>query len=317
MLDIGATPFPCSVRSYADHLADSATVAWAGGAPWRLESGVLMPLAMPHTLGPMDRREIRGAMRWTGAKMALWNDAWDTAAGPWWWVCADRRDYDSSQFKKNMRHDLRLGLANCAVRRLELAELAEQGYPVYLAAFSRYGTTPSLRSREAFVAEVTKAAQYAGREMWGAFLGPRLVAFASCIVIDDAVAFSWAKADPEHLKSFPNHALYYELTKHYLRDRGLRYVADGVRALRHATQMQDFLEKLGYRKVYCPARVEMSPVLAAVLALRAHRWGPSLGLGVVARGLMEKLRLAAELAGIASACRALPAAPVDREGGGA
>jgi len=296
-----------SLAAYAGNVARHAKVVWIEDVPWRVEGPVLSPLAMPHTMKPVNREELRQTMHDTKTLLAAWNDAWNVAECDWWWVCADAADYDMAQFKKNARYDIRQGLKNCTVRRVEASWLAENGYAVYAAAFSRYGTEPNLKTSKKFADEVLWAGGYSGRENWGAFIGDQLVSFASCIVIDNAVLFSWAKADPEQLKHFPNNALYYELTRHYLCDRKFQYVADGARVIRHETRMQDFLEKMGYRRIYCPLRVEASPLLQAVVRSGVHRWGRWLGVVKQLRGKLDNLGQVAKLLKIANSCKNIPA----------
>ena len=71
--------------------------------------------------------------------------------------------------------------------------------------------------------------------------------------------------------------------------------------------MQDFLEKMGYRRIYCPLRVEASPLLQAVVRSGVHRWGCWLGVVKQLRGRLENLGQVAKLLEIANSCKAIPA----------
>ncbi len=132
--------------------------------------------------------------------------------------------------RKDPRYETRKGLEQCEVRRVDSRWFAENGYGVYASAFGRYGTPPPLQEA-GFVQEFLNHAEFPGRETWGAFRRGRLVAWQSCLVIDD-VAFSVSsKSDPAHLKAKPNNALLYTLTRHYLRERNVAYVTSGSRVL--------------------------------------------------------------------------------------
>jgi hypothetical protein len=249
------------MNEYVANMALSNKVVWASGVPWKCDNSTLFPLPPPHTLGILDRKSIQKAMDEAGAHIAIWNDTWDTSEGPWWWVCADRRDYDISQFTKGIRYNIRSGFKKCIIRKINIQEFETQGYSVYEDAHIRYGTQARLKTREQFIAEIRRMAQFSGRETWGAFYNEELVSFVSCIIIDKIVLLSWGKAKPKYFSLCMNNALYYEVTRHYLIDREFSYVTDGFRSINHDSNMQNFLIGMGYRKIYCPLRIELAPLL--------------------------------------------------------
>ena len=108
---------------------------WVSGAPWALTDRILRPLTMPHRMAPVDRAAIRAALKDSGALFAQWTEGWDTQACEWWHICCDQRDYDISQFRKVARYDVRRGLQECEVRKVDNEWFAENGFPVYAAAF--------------------------------------------------------------------------------------------------------------------------------------------------------------------------------------
>lgn len=261
--------------SYAAYTAKHSEIVEIEKVPWVKERGVLRPLSMPHMIPPIDPGRIRSALKKTHSLLALWNDAWDTEPCSWWWVCADDRSYDIQHLKKKIRYYIRKGTGNCTVRRLEPRWFAENGYGVYKSSFQRYTIAPPLPSAAIFEQHVLAESFYPGWETWGAFLENTLIAYGTCFVIDNAVKFAWAKSDPEYLSFCPNYALYYTLTRHYLRDRNVQYVTDGARVLLHKTNIQDFLERMGYRRIYCPLRIVATKTvkrLAKIQLGRAERY---------------------------------------------
>ena len=219
---------------------------------------------------PVNRDCVRKALAQTGATYAEWSEGWDTSPCEWWYLCCDDGEYDTSSLRSDPRK-VRRGLARCEVNRIDPGWFAQNGYAVYHEAFNRYGIRPPL-SEEGFVQEFTKHARYPGRETWGAFVDGRLVAWVSCLVIGDAVQTSSSKSDPTFFKALPNEALIYVLTRHYLRERNLKYVCAGRRVLMHNTGVQEFQEKLGYRKVYARLRVELSWKASFISALHPQLW---------------------------------------------
>jgi hypothetical protein len=259
---------------------------------------------------PVGRAHIRAALRETGALLAQWTEGWDTEPCDWWYVCCDRKDYDISSLRKVARYDVRRGLQQCEVRKVDAEWFASNGFTVYAAAFRHYGTRPALTETE-FVDEFRTHATYPGRETWGAFMNDRLIAWESCIVIDDAVVSASAKCDPAYFRARPNNALVYVLTRHYLIERRLRYVTSGSRVLLHDTNVQEFNEKMGYRKVYCPLRTELGSIAAFLHILRLPGLARRLGLGQFLRSPIDKLEAVAAAVRVSRSCQSVAASTAE------
>jgi hypothetical protein len=291
---------------YVAHVANTSNVVWLGDAPWELRRRALRPLWMPHRAISVDASDVRKALAETGAIYAHWTEGWDTPPSEWWYVCCDDEEYDLARLRKGPRSDIRKGLTACEVRKLEPEWFARNGYPVYKAAFRHYGTRPPL-SETGFVDEFTTQALYPGRETWGAFVGDTLAAWVSCLVIEDVVLTSSSKSDPTFFGAHPNNAVLYVLTRHYLRERGLKYVSAGARVMRHKTNVQDFKERMGYRRVHCRLRVELSRKGSFVNALRVPSWVRSVLPGARLNTAIDNLEALSALVRIAHSCsRALP-----------
>jgi hypothetical protein len=301
-----------SSQAYARVEAERTTVVWIDGVPWGKDTPrhrLLMPMAMPHTLGEVDRTKVRQAMHQADALVALWTAAWDIGSpSEWWWICCDQPDYNMDGLSKQVRYNIRTGLKHCRVERLEAEWFARNGYPVYAAAVAEYPNKGWCQSADQFYQEVTHAARYAGRETWGAFVDDKLVAYISCILMDEAATLSWSKSDPVYRRHKPNNALTYVLTHHYLVERKLRYVTAGARVVQHPTHIQEFREAMGYRRVYGLLNVEMHPLLAAGVRVGLPRLGGWSLVRKVAPGVAMRLSGVGLLARIAKSCRGLPAA---------
>jgi hypothetical protein len=269
---------PTTPTAYAAHFARHWSVFSVDGSPWELRDRILRPLALPHDRRKVDRESVRRVMRRTRAVLAEWSEGWDTEPSDWWYICCDDADYDLSHLRRGPRYETRQGLKNCEIKVLDPSWCAQNGYAVYQAAYRHYGTPTPLQEDE-FVRQFTVHAQYPGRETWGAFVGTRLVAWESCVVVGDAVMSASAKSDPAFFKAHPNNALVYTFTKHYLRERGLRYVTSGARPLLHRTNAQEFKERMGYRKIYSRLCTQLSWIGSLVARTRPHDLARRLGLG--------------------------------------
>jgi hypothetical protein len=180
---------------------------------------------------------------------ARWTYQWDGSPSAWWWIICDDRQYDVARLPRHGRRDIRRGLKQCTVRRVEASWLAENGYSTYIAAHQRYdGFKPD--DVKTFQKSLIARAPLQDFHCWGAFVNGALVAYGTCVVLDDCAIILTIKSDPDALQFNPNNALFYELTRHYLRGMELRYVTSGSRNIYHMTTVQDFLQQMGYRCAY-------------------------------------------------------------------
>ena len=262
-----------TVEEYARCSESFWQTVWINGKPWAAIARVLRPLGGPHRVKPVCLEEIRRAMKATGAVVSLWNEQWDTQPCDWWWVCCDDPAYDVETLPKNARRDIRAGLRRCEIRRLELEWYSRNRYAIDAAAVGRYRDyQANLDPTETRQRTLVEGA-YPGRETWGAFVDGAFAAYMDCLVIDDAAFLASTKAAPAFFKALVNNALAYHVTKHYLQERKVKYVCDGQRSLVHQTQYQDFLEKMGYRRIYCPLRAEFAMPARLLVRSRIDIWG--------------------------------------------
>jgi hypothetical protein len=288
---------------YADYVSVNYPVHWIDGQPWRIKNRILEPIVPPHQIDGVSRLKVRELLGRSDALLARWNEGWDTAPCDWWWICCDNHGYDLDGLPRRGRRGARHGLTRCTVRQIDAACLCEQGYAVYEAAHARYPGHVRPASATEFAGEIHQAGESGFYENWGCFVEDRLAAYVRCILLGDVVFLSEIKSDPMQLAARPNHALIYALTHHYMLSGKVRYVTDGSRSVHHETHIQDFLEGLGFRRVYCPLHVEMRPLLAAAIRTRALDLSRRMGLAKMAPGLMRQLEAATALWSIAQSCR--------------
>jgi hypothetical protein len=232
---------------------------------------------MPHVSIEVDRTELRQAMSELNALLACWTTEWDAFdSSEWWWTCCDHEAYDVERIDSaKRRRDIRKGLRECTIRRVAAHDFPRLAYPIYRDSVAGYGPRPPTESE--YVEQMERWATYPGTEFWAAFHKDKMVAFVFCLVVDNAVGFASSKSAQEFHKYKPNSALFYSISRHYL-SHGRKYLTNGWRELWHPTGINEFLEKLGFRKVFCRVHVELSP--AAKIVRRPHlvRWGASVGL---------------------------------------
>jgi hypothetical protein len=268
--------------SYHESAKRNSSVEWIGGIPWRRYGKTLLPLCMPHVPFTVDRTEIRKTLRKKEALLACWTTEWNRGEpSEWWWTCCDTEDYrieaiDSARGRRSIRQ----GLRACTVEKIEKSTFYSHSYPIYSMAMTEYGEKPPTQTQ--YARQVESMAKYHGVEFWGAFYQTRMAAFAICTVQDQAVLLGSTKSAPDLDKHNPNAALFHSISKHYL-ESGMKYVTNGSRTMWHPTHINEFLETLGFRKVYCRLNVEMSTLARFISLLRVNKWGPLLGTRILMR----------------------------------
>lgn len=209
------------------------------------------PVAHDHTIAEREAREV---IRGLGAQVLWWTDGCAEDKSSEWYavICRDFTPLEDLPAKR--RSEMRRGLRNCDVQRVDAGFMSTSAYPTYASAYDRYQGSSGpdwseTRFRDYFAAS---AAYDDVAHYWGAFHEGRLIAYACVNVFDDVEATYWAlKIDPAYADRYAGYALLYRMNEHYLAEQGMHYANDGWRSLLHASQMQQFLiRKFGFVKSY-------------------------------------------------------------------
>lgn len=235
-------------------------IIWIDNSPWEMRNQLLIPVAPPHTIFNINREKVKQAIRKNKALLAYWTDNWNSEQSQWWWTVCDMRNYDIENIQNlNGRRAIRKGLENCQINQIEPDKFAELTFEIYFKSLISYNVPETnIIPYNKYHEMIINQSNYKGFELWGAFVKGKLASYAICLVIDNVALLGSTKSDPEFHKYYPNNALFYHLTKHYLIERKLSYVTNGPRTLLHSTSINDFLIKMGYRRVYSRLNIELS-----------------------------------------------------------
>jgi hypothetical protein len=179
----------------------------------------------------------------------------------WYAVICDRFT-PLDEMKSKARSEIRRGLRQCEVRRIDGAFLADNGYEVMVEACKSYGayqgTVPS--ESQFRKSAIEKHAFEDLVHYWGVFCRStgKLVAFGENWIFGKIEAsYSTIKLHPEALAMYAGYALVYAMNEYYLGQEGFQYANDGWRSVLHETQVQDFLiRKFVFRRE--PSRLRVS-----------------------------------------------------------
>jgi hypothetical protein len=248
--------------------------AFADGCWGSRASGRLLVYVGPHLKDDLDRNRVQALLRRRRAYSALWCYDWDCGQdGPWYSVICDKPDYDLATIRSgNARRKIRRCLKCCEVRPVDPAWMAENGFEVHVKAATRYHNY-ELPSRADFSASMRSFVGRPDVEIFGVFSGEMIVAYGKALTVGESVRLGHTKFDPEHSTLMPMYGLYYTLARHYLQ-KGYQFVDNGSRPLMHETCVDEFLERMGWRKAFCRLGLEMLPAFERVLygLRRVRRW---------------------------------------------
>lgn len=272
----------------------------AMGTYWRRHHGALVPLVMPHAVLPLSFRKALRILVQHQALFVRWEESFDQVNETEWWHVIKDVSEELEGLSKKTRNQVRRGLKLFSVNIVDRETIISEGYAIYCAAFDRYETFEKIYSVSGFYHAVETLPEET--EFWVVREreSGRMVAFSENLVRDNACFYNTIWFEPEALKAYAGYALFHEMNKHYLNERGLRYVSDGARSISHQTSVHDFLEqKFGFRRAYARLRVVYFPGLG--LAVRFlypfRKW-----FAGRSSGLLQKIAVLLEQERIRRAC---------------
>lgn len=183
-----------------------------------------------------------------------------------WYAVISDRFVDLDELSLKSRAQVRRGLRNCTVRRMDARFLADHGWPVITAAYKRYKirmteTENQFRRKILLTEGFEDIVHY-----WGAFEkdSERLIAYAQNYVYDKKEVNYWIiHFHPDFLRLNTSHALLYEMNRYYLGEEKFACANNGFRNLLHQTGIQDYLiNKFNYKKQPVGLKVFYRPAVS-------------------------------------------------------
>ncbi len=218
---------------------------------WKLYQGALLPDAPPHYEIELSQKEIQYLMKKFKPYFIRYCNEWDRGSGEFWYVIKDEKE-DLNKYKAKVRYQIKKGLKNCRVEKVDNKYIADNGYEVYQEAFKNYNTFLQPISKNKFQNSLINVEG----DFFGVFYENDLIAYAQNFLQENVCNYSTIKLHPSFLKYYPSYALIYEMNRYYLNEKNFLYVSDGARSLSHQTKIQDFLiQKFKFRKAYCRLNV--------------------------------------------------------------
>lgn len=225
-------------------------------ARWRRYGKALIPATLTPFFTTVSAGDAARLLKESGAWLLRYSSDTHGKETRWWYVVCDK--YDPGALSQNTRSKLRRGLRRCAVEQVSPDWIAENGYACYASAFDRYQNAKPVAQREFRLRiEQTRTGPF---EFWGVFAGRDLAGYSECVIEGQSAATSVVKLDPSFLKDYSSYALLHTIVEEYVCKRGL-IVSNGNRNVLHDTAFQEFLLKLGFKKLFCGLNIAYRPWL--------------------------------------------------------
>ncbi len=222
---------------------------------WHNYQGAYLPTSSPHINITLSKNDASELLKKSGTLFLRYSDEWDRNEESEFWYVVKDNFKGMAELSSNTRNQVRKGLGHCVVRKVTCHEVATKGYESYKSALEGYTTHFTPMSKKVFHDNIMKTSNY---DFFAVYEkeSEKMIAYSSNIIDGDVCNYTTIKFHPKYLKLYPSYALFYEMNKYYLEDKGFSYVHDGARSISHDTNIHAFLvQKFKFRKAYCRLHV--------------------------------------------------------------
>lgn len=185
-----------------------------------------------------------------------------------WYIIRDRY-YDLEEYaSKNVRKHIRKSLSIYCYKRVDKDEMIRNGYQVFCNGAERFdknvGPYWSKNEFEKWVMSFYKV----GGEFFAGYdiESGKMVMWEALYIKGDMVVEFMERLSSEFTKHNPTYGLNHEITKHYIMERGYKYINAGSMTLDDHSNVQSFLvEKFHFRRAYCRVQLFLPFYLKVLL----------------------------------------------------
>lgn len=253
---------------------------------YKLNRGVWIAFPLHRAIVP-SRDEMRRLFR-RGMLFRFIGD--DTRAPHSYYLGCDRKPYDLAGLNSKARNQTRRGLEHWRLEEKSCAWLAEHGLELNRQTVRRQRRRASDYGDERWYRECLAAESVPGFSAWAVEGKAGCGAVALTYTMEGVVYILLQRSSPMELRTYPNNALTYLMTKHFLSRDDIHLVFYGLRPLAASSSLDHFKEGMGYRRFPVQECFVIHPWLRAAL--------PFLGRAVNALSLVahdEKITKASKV----------------------
>ncbi len=133
-----------------------------------------------------------------------------------WYVIKNKKE-DINDYKSKIRNQIKKGLKNCRVERIDKSVILNEGYEVYVSAFKRYITFLKPLSENRFKEKILKNGEKI--DYWEVFYNNKLIAYSLNFIHDNVCNYANTKFHPDYLRYRPSEAFFFKMNKYYLKKK--------------------------------------------------------------------------------------------------
>ena len=174
-----------------------------GESYWRVYQRALVPASLNPQPLTLEMDQAEHLLKRSGALFLRYFSQTFERPTDFWYVACNQYRFDDLASKT--RTQIRKAHKDCRIERVDPTWLAENGYPCYISAFSRYQNAKPESQRQ--FNKMCIGAIGGPFEFWAAFVGSKLAGFTKCAVAEDWVASQMVKLDPSYMSLNPSSAL--------------------------------------------------------------------------------------------------------------
>ncbi len=245
----GATPEPAYARRFAEYFRRHGTPCELfHGALWIESQRTIHPVGASSANYSLTKSQARHLLsRLKGGLFVICTDGFQPESGSEWHVMIARRFVDLARLDSRVRYEVRRGLRECVVEKVDAQRVANEGYDTYAAAVHRYtrGRQKPPKSPEKFYNSILVAGEFADViDFWAVFREGKMVGFAQnqrCA--REEIAYDGMTFHPGFFRFNTSYALIYTMNEYYLVQENFDHLSCGFRTVLHETEFQKFLSK--------------------------------------------------------------------------
>lgn len=218
---------------------------------FRLYKGAWVDSKAPDEQTKLDDSEVKQLLRQGGFFVRNTYNFDTNKATSFWFVIKDSFG-GMEELSSKMRNQVRKSLKTYDVKRIDVEEFRRIALPIFNGAQKSYRVKAELTTP----AGIERIATACCKEFWAVYSkeGITPIAVAVNTIEGQSCNYNIMKCLPEyqHNSTYPYYGLIYEMNRHYLEERGLKYVNDGARSITEHSNIQPFLiDKFHFRRAYC------------------------------------------------------------------
>jgi hypothetical protein len=186
-------------------------------------------------------------------------------------VCSDK-GYDITSVDAHFaRRQTRRGLETFKIEQLSFTDLAILGNMLNADTLLRQGRNPHTWGDRQWKVYCQATEGLAGFEAWGAFADGKLASFMMGFQMEDHWTILHQSSATEYLRSYPNNALVFAVTKLKLALPEVNTVSYGPQSLDAPESLDTFKFRMGYQQRPMKQKIVFNPLIEPFIGRAAHK----------------------------------------------